>query len=409
MPTSPTLHFAAVHRDRIKDWLRYLEKPKVNFKQFARYEDELVSTLNKGLNNPQEFHDSLQLLMRVLPYFMMNLGHVEKWSPLLMEALLPAMDLRAPELQTQVFRWLGETSLKKSKHKSARESFTTALERANDGRRDDMMLAAYIGLIKLQWFDIKNSVATDAVKEILAIAQRVEDKPLRANLHYALAHAYLRIGETQVALGHAQMNYLYWIQLEDETEVGAAALTLATVYRNVTLYHDAPVGLVHAKYFLNLAWTKMSSSDYVWRNPLLSYEAGIMFMQQGDFAKAEESLSHALAKARESNTPQHIVIAHHALGLNETYLEQWEESRENLFTALRMWRSFDNHYEMANTLQGLGYLEYRSGHPEQALAYLNDALAMTSELQDVLQRDRLQNLIRQTINTVSSDSTSARG
>src|SRR5262249_52005588 len=131
-------------------------------------------------------------------------------------------------------------------------------------------------------------------------------------------------------------------------------------------------------------------------------------MQQGNFVKAEEWLSYALTKAREIGIPQNIVIAHHALGLTQTYLSKWNESRENLLAALDLWRSLDNHYELADVLQRLGSPEFKNEQYEQAQDYLNQAMEICMELQDVVQRDRLRGLIRNIIDLLPPKSTSAR-
>lgn len=375
--------------ETVADWLRYLKKSENPLNRLLPHEKELVSLLHVGLNREQEFRSSFELLTLVFPYFALTLSHSDLWSPLLMDALLMAQDIKDNELQVTLFRWWGETYLKTGQHQSASRAFNTGLERAEAGQIDDMMVAMYTGIFKLQWFDLDQDVTKPLIRQALDAAARVNDTGLRADLHDALASAYVRLRKTAVALGYGQTAFAYWYVMRNHSGLGRAAYTLAAVYTHMTQITEDKRFLDRAINYLEIARDELSHTDDVWQYPLLAYEEAGIYYQLEDYEAAASWFEQSLNEALNINSPHYVVIAHHGLGLAQAKLRLFAAGRRNLLTALKRWDDFNNAYEKGSVLVGLADLELHAGNKEKARSYLYTGLDVARCVADETMRQFL--------------------
>jgi len=385
--------------ESVSDWLRYIKNAGESLNWLAPYENNLLKVLHKGLNRERQFRKSYELLTLVFPYFALSLSHTEQWSSLLRDALLMAQDIKDNDLQVKVFRWMGEVYLKVGKHQSAHDIFSTALERAEDGHIDDMKVAVYIGLFKLQWFNIKENVTQALVKQALDTAAKLENRALQADLFDALASAYARLSDTDVALGYGQTAFAYWNSVKSHTGTGRTAYTLAAIYMFIGQLKDDKRFLNHAISFLEIAHDELAHTDDMWQYPLLAYEQAVIYFQLEDFEAASSWFQQSLSEAERMNSPQYVVIAQHGLGLAQSKLKLFSSARHYLHLAFDHWDDLKNSYEKASVLAGLAELELRAENKARAQSYIDEGLLSLEDVQDEKMRqfmkDQFQDIIKQ--------------
>ncbi|MCA0458648.1 MAG: hypothetical protein LCI00_32125 [Chloroflexi bacterium] len=366
----------------VADWLRYFEKSDEPLNRLMSYENDLIALLQTGLNREHEFRQTFELLKHVFPYFALSLSHTEQWSRLLMDALLMAQDIKDNELQVTIFRWWGEAYLKSGQHQPASNAFRIGLERAESGEINDMLVAMYTGIFKLQWFDLEQDVTQPLLQQALDAAARVRDRGLRANLYDALASAYTRLSKTQIALGYGQTAFAYWYRVGNHSGLGRAAYTLASIYIYMTQLTEDNRFLDHAIIYLEIARAELAQTDDVWQYPLLAYQQAGIYYQLEDYEVAADWYEQSLKEAVNTNAPHYIVIAHHGLGLAQAKLKLFTAGRRNLLTALKSWETLHNSYEKGSVLVGLTDLELHAGNLEKSRAYLYTGLEVARSVMD---------------------------
>jgi len=370
------------------DWNRYIRN-NGDLRWLIPYEKHLASVIRKGLFRDHTFRDTILLLKQVVPYFVTNQLNVKLWLPILMDALIQAQNLKDNRLQIEVLGFLGESHIHTGRPDSALRVFMQALERANEERFPETLVAIYIGLFKMQWFDLRNPKTDEYVQDALSVAHEVDDLDLKANLHHELARAYIRMANMPNALAHAQTSYNYWQKLQNEIGIGRAAFTLAVVYRYSAFMEKMPDYLDTAEHFLNVAKERITPDEYAGQYTVLAYETGVLHLQRGNGQEALDWLGIALSKAVVLDVPHYIAISHHGIGLAQTHLRNYPEAREHLQTAIEMWKKMENSAEESSALQALGYLEGQAGHKQLARDYLNRALGVCETLSETPQRETL--------------------
>lgn len=372
--------------ESVSDWLRYIKNADEPLNWLSPYEDNLLTLLRQGLNREHQFRKSYELLTLVFPYFALSLSHTEEWSLLLRDALLMAQDIKDNDLQVKVFRWMGEAYLKVGKHESARNVFSTALERAEAGQIDDMKVAVYTGLFKLQWFNLKEKLTQSLVNRALAVAAQLETQGLRADLFDALAFAYLHYSDTDIALGYGQMAFAYWYAVKNHSGIGRTAYTLAAIYTRAGQLMDDKRVLNQAISFLNIARDALAFTDDKWQHPLLAYEQASIYFQLEQFEEAVSWYQQSLSEAEQTNSPHYVVVAQHGLGLALAKLNQFPPARRYLLLAFDHWDAFNNSFERASVLAGLADLELRANDKLRAKAYLESGMKYLEDIEDTKMR-----------------------
>lgn len=380
------------------EWLEILLAHDGDVSVLADYEADLLAAISVSVRRDSEFHCAAELLLRTFPYFaLVRVGNTQAWSRLLSDALVELLMLRDNELLAQVLRWIGEQDIAQGKRVGAQRAFESMLARAQDGDTDEMIVAAYIGLSKLQWFEVNAEMTTHLAEQALAAAKGVTDTALKGDLHDALARAYISVADTKRAIGHAQTAILYWMPQDDPAELGRVAFTLAIAYRNAALKHNAPAGLMQADFFLEFAGERVAGSEYAWQYALLAYERGSLCHQRGDYEAAVQWYGNAFDEARQLNRLPIMAISQHGLGLALTELGNFEEARARLKAAFAHWQELGKHFEQASVMQALGHLENLAGDKRAARLHLLRARKMCSRLPPNQQRDILGRLIDDTL------------
>jgi tetratricopeptide (TPR) repeat protein len=318
----------------------------------------------------------------------------KRWSSLLFDALINAQLLQDDELQARVWAQMGESYFVAGQHSEARQAFETALQRARQGRTQEMMLAAYIGIIKLQSFRLDDGFNFAFVQEALALAQQVGDLALRMRLFSALTFVFTRRHETHLAISYGQTAYAYWYKTNDVLEMARAALTLADACRLAE-------NLVQADRFLDLAASLFNKVEYAPSYFLIAYETGVLYLHHQEYVSAQQWLIIALREAAKTDYSYNLALAYHSLGIAQIGLKQFDQAEKQLLEALAIWEKLDHRYHHAHNYHALGYLEGERGNKKQALEYLYTALNECLETPEIQAQHVLEQMIRSTIDELN--------
>jgi len=377
----------------IHDWLEQAQNHADDPRWLTEHEDTLYTVVKGGLRRDHEFHDAVELLMTVVPHYALVLYHPQRWSPLLFEALVQAQDFRDSEMQIRILTQMGEAYITRGKNDAAHEAFTIAIERAGEGHLKEMMLAAYIGLIRMQSASMGDEYDPNLLARATALSLEIDDLGLKAFLHQSLSLAYIYRRETVDAIEHGQIAYVYWHYLGHELELAKTLYLLSAAYRFAWR-------LKRAEDLLQIAARSFENTAYNRQFAILAYEAGAQYVQSKDYDTAIQWLLIALREAVTIDVTHLIASSYHALGIAQTGLGYYEEAEANLKQAITKWEKLNNYYELANAHQAMGNLENKRRQPENALTWLQKALELGMHTPPSYQRTWLENHIRETIDEI---------
>lgn len=372
-------------RERLDDLLAHTN----DLKWLAANADMLYGTLESALNYPPQVNDAIEGLIAICPY-MFTRSDFKRWSALLFDALINAQLFQDDDLQARVWAQMGESYYMAGQHSEARQAFETALERAWQGRTQEMMLSAYIGIMKLQSARLDGSFNLEFVQETLALARHVDDLDLRARLYSELTGVFTRRHETPLAIGYGQTAYAYWHKTSRVLDKARTAFMLADAYR-------VAGHLGQADHFLEEAASLFTQVEYARSYWLIAYETGLLYLNHQEYVSAQQWLTIALREAGKLEHPYNLAVSYHSLGIVQTGLKQFDEAAKKLLVALAIWEELDHPYYYAHAYQALGYLEGQRRNKPQALIYFDDALREALRVPEMQGRETLQQLIRESI------------
>src|SRR5690606_11313698 len=130
---------------------------------------------------------------------------------------------------------------------------------------NEMMLAAYIGLIRMQSISVGNEYDPDLINQALTLSHEISDLSLKAALHQSLALAYTYAGEKVAAIEHGQIAYIYWHHLNNELETAKTLYVLSAAYRFMWK-------LARAEALLQIASEQFGNTEYNRQYSVLAYE-----------------------------------------------------------------------------------------------------------------------------------------
>ncbi len=375
----------AALRERLDDLLEH----KNDLKWLAAHADTLYGTLESALNHPPQINDAIEGLIAICPYVFTR-SDFRRWSSLLFDALVNAQLLRDDDLQARVWAQMGESYYIAGQHSEAQQAFETALERAQQGRTQEMLLAAYIGIIKLQSYRLDGGFNLEFVQEALLLARQVGDLALQMRLFSALTFVFTRRQETQAAISYGQMAYIYWHKTGNILEAARTALMLADAYRLAE-------NLAQAERFLEVAASLFTQVEYARSYWLVAYETGVLYLHRQEYVSAQQWLTLALREAGKLEHSYNRALSYHSLGIAQTELKQFSAAEQSLEAALVIWERLDHLHYRAHAYQALGYLEGQQGNVQAALDYLHAAQRVCSQTPEMQARQYLEQLINDSI------------
>ncbi|HEX2906237.1 MAG TPA: hypothetical protein VHO69_05210 [Phototrophicaceae bacterium] len=373
-----------------REWLAYLQKYQPDTSLLLAHETDLHEATRRGLQIDWEVEDAIELLMLVFPLFGLVLAHLETWWALLLDALDQAQKLRNSATQIKILTQLGESYVVFGKQAAAQNAFVLALERARERRWQEMMLAAYIGLVRAQTYHLNHEFNVNLSHQLAALADAVRDEKLRALAHQTLATVYGVVEDWPLALGHGQTAYFYWQHQKDHLGMAQTAFLIAVIYRKMRRFDLAT-------FFFDRSQESFAQTNYTRQYGLNAYEEGVACLQTNDYEAAEQWFQMALQEFNQLSSPYDLAMSHHGLGLALTGLRHSENARQHLKQAIFLWQQLNNQYEQANAYQAMAYLEGLEGHRETALAFIERAERECRKLPPAVKKcERLQKHIEET-------------
>jgi tetratricopeptide (TPR) repeat protein len=374
-------------------WLKLIYQHSDNGRWLSEHENDLYAATKDALYRNPTFHEGVDLLMLVGPYYAFVVLHTQKWLPLFLEAYLQAQDLRDNEIQIQILTQLGEAYLASGKNEMARESFKIALKRAQEGAVKESELLTYIGLIRIQSVSMGDEYDPQLLSLALNLSHEIDDVSLKAQAEETVLLAYIHQRETAKAIEHGQIAYILWHHLDNRLEMAKTLYLLSVAYRTELM-------LGRAEALLQIAADFFENTEYNRQYIILAHDTAVLYLLQKEYEPAAQWATVALREASSIDVKAHIVSSHHVLGLAQTGLGQYDDAAKNLQQAMKGWEELNNYYEIASTRQAMGNLENKRKHPAEALKWLEVALEWCKKAAESRQRDWLEDHIRATIDEI---------
>jgi tetratricopeptide (TPR) repeat protein len=360
-------------------WMVELYCNRHNDEWIAEHTTDLQKAVREALFTPHLRRDAVIMLKILGPYFTTH-HQWRQWLPLLMDALVMAQQMHDNDEQTWFWRSIASLFAFEGQHAMANRALYSALFYADISDTPSAILRAYIGLIRLQMIHQDESFNDEFVRQVHEYAVQVNQPSLWAELHQALAMAYVYRGDTLRALSYAQTAFAYWRTTRQILETARIAYTLAQIYRQLRLF-------TLADYYLQI-----SQDEYNKKRVSVAavyYEKALLMMDQKDPTEAIHWLKKALQGFKYLDAKKQEAAVYHAMGL--AYLEKrmYTHSLNNLTNARKRWEELDNSLEIAKSYHALSTLEWRIGSPSRAVDHAQTTLQIARDLPESYERDYL--------------------
>lgn len=347
----------------------------------------LQKVLLRGLNTDATFHEAVETLLAVTS-FIHKQDDQTQWQRITWDALVGALNLRDSGLQAQILPTFSRFHLLEGKHQLARKTIENARDRALEMNNDAALLEAYIRLFELLFFQPTEISRHEVVEQVLQLAKKVNQIHLTIQLHYALAHFNNRWGDWERALGHGQFAYALARHNGDREYLARTAYLLVSI----CWLSSCPA----AKHFLRVALTIDTSPLPIHDQVTALMHTGGLYYEMGNVAEAASGFAAAIKLLEPLNRPNYLAAAYQGLALAQIRLKQFDEAESNLLHAQKIWKKHGSALDIANLRFTQGFLEAWRGKQAFALEYLDEALALCSDIPDMASRDALRKLILET-------------
>jgi tetratricopeptide (TPR) repeat protein len=383
--------------DTTHNWLQEIDSHYDDREWLQVNIQQVYEGIRDALFKPHLLQLGVDLLVKIYP-FLLTTPHIKSWLSMLFHAMTETMKLGDSDRLMRIWECMGEGQLAVGNARMASSSFASALIRAKEADALHVMMDAYINLFRVQGLRRDERFQDDMVVEAVQLSEQLDDPVLQARLFHGIACAYLARGETMNALGYGQMAYAGWHKLGDDFGMAGTAFSLAIACRGRGL-------LKQAERYLGLAKDAYLRTNDPVQYALMAYEEGSLCRKAGDFVGAVQWRKLALREFNRLEPPHfqlhHVALAHHALGNAYVELKEFDQGRESLRTALKLWEQLDNKYEQASTWITLGYLEGQKQNNRRARKYLKRARAVCQKVPEMNSRTYLEELIDQSFDELN--------
>jgi tetratricopeptide (TPR) repeat protein len=342
---------------------------------------EVSRYLNFANTEPQDKRRLGRIAMRVwdvvLPIVALYEQDVWRWSQLLSDDVTRFFNTSGNNVL--LLHYPAQVALMLGAALEAETGYQLLLEHAQDSHNQRAQLIAIIGKIRTYTNRLSLNFSPLLVSRALALAAVVNQPRLTAQLHQALAMVYNYQAETAQALAHGQMALVLWACLlgKHSLEYGQTCFVLGQCLRQLD---NVP---------LALRYHEMTSAVYALyppalRQSALDFEMGCIDYHQGQFAAARDAFRYVRADLTKMGQLDQVNLRnlarqhwratlYQAIGMTNIYLRQYDDARDDLLTALELWRNIRNEYEEANTLHVLAIAVRWLNRPDDAVQYLAQA------------------------------------
>ncbi len=381
---------SGISNDVVREWLDRIQFHAYDHAWLNKWSDRIAQILWAALNRDAFLVEATNSLVRIAPH-MLTHHDVDEWVQLLFTALGRAYDIHDDELQGRLYSIMGQGHTLQGSVKQARTTYELAIEHAEDYITDrliaeEIKLMAYIGLFRTQTYLYTDQFTPELVSTVCALARKIDEPMLTANLYQALAAAYAHRAELEPALGYGMTALGYWYLRGRPLEIAKSAQILALAYSRQML-------LPQAQQAAELAYRHVEAADNSQYAAIIGYERGIIASQQAQWEPAERWLKTARDGFHTLGWEQHVAMVDRSLALTYIPQRRFAEAESRLNEAASLWEREQNVYERAGNAATTGYLEAERGHLEAAIRHYEHALALCAQLPEMEARD----LLRQSI------------
>jgi tetratricopeptide (TPR) repeat protein len=349
-------------------------------------ENAIRESIYDGLRHNPEMRCAFQLLEKLVHIYIVDFFHPAEWSPILEAALIEAQDLRDVPVMTFVISQLAEARYQLGRNKGALAAFEIALDRAQTNDLEQMELAAYIGLIRVQATNLSADFEPDLFEKAIQRTQIIGKSETRAALCQALALAYINRWELAEGLRWARKSFYQWRTMGEDKEAAQTCYLIAVAFRMAQKYKQAIR-------WLNRGEEYFGFTLYVKQVMLIPHERGVVLYQMNQHESARTWLLESLKVSEDLNASHYIYASQYMLGATQIELDKLDEAERLLNLAKEGWLAYGNNYELIITTIGLSHLSRKREDRMRAEAYLQEAEALITELRSTSQQDNLKRII----------------
>ncbi len=394
----------SIANDVVRQWLDRVQFHAYDQAWLTMQADRIAQILWAALNRGEFSLEATNTLITIAPH-MLTHHDVDGWVQLLFTALGGAYNIHDDELQGRLYAIMGQGHTLQGSVKQARTTYELAIGHAEDYITDRLLaeeieLMAYIGLFRTQTYLYTDQFSPERVTEVCALARKIDDPMLTANLYQALAGAYAHRADLERALGYGMTALGYWYQRGRPLEIARAAHTLAMAYSRQSL-------LVQAEQAVEIACRHVERAGNDQYTAIIGYERGIIASQQAKWEQAENWLRIARAGFAALGWDQHKAMVDRSIALTYIPQHRYGEAETHLNEAASIWARNENWYERAGVMATRGYLEAERGNSDTALRHYEEALVLCKQIPEMAARDLLyDSIIADLGNYIGSTSTS---
>jgi tetratricopeptide (TPR) repeat protein len=373
-------------RDFLSECLTTIDQQAHNHAWLMENVGCIHKILRAALNVAPLVHQAIGVFVRLVPFFMLIDDYADPLDNS-MVALLQAMDLRDPNLMTQIAGAMASFSPFKGDIRRAFVSADTALGYVNAATDDDAKLHGCIRIIQAWSYRHFIGMPAHLISEAERLALISHDHFLVTEYHLTMAHLHIHRHEFDHAVEHAAIALTFADDLRADSFKMRALFMLGVAHR---LRGD----LEMAEGFIRDALDLRDGVKSKRRIGNLLCELANLRFEQREYAEAEKHYQEALAIFTELKMPYMIILAKHGLGIVWTVQERFDDARGVLNEVLDEYRWNGNLYGVADMKFALGRLEARARRPRIARQYLRGAEGLLKRLEPTPAHEKLLHWVR---------------
>lgn len=342
--------------------------------------------LQSALETDPLVHRAISLFTQLVPDFLLTDSFTVPLERAF-QALLRAMDLKDPNLLTQIVSLMASLHPLKGEVHRAYQNVSTAIRYAQDATEIEARLRAYVRIIEALSYRRFANMPPTLIEETLRLTSMIVDPRLMAEVHLVMAHMYNHTEELKKALDHGHTAFSLADQLQDNTFKMRSRLMLAVTCR---LMGDTNA----AEDYIQSAFEFKDGVSSERRLGFMLCELAGLRFEQKNYAEAEQIYLRAKAIFEKLQQRNHVVLADHGLGLVWTQMKRYDDARTVLFRVLDEYRWNHNTYGVADISYALGRCEMLAGNVRAALTFLRTAHGLAYQLDPSPARDYLLHWIQ---------------
>ncbi len=353
------------------DWLSDMAED--NPQWIKAHPQAVERVIERGLDAPMHYFKTVGTLLKLLPNALSDAESGSWFNGVCEQVATHPQEANTPF----------KIGFREVMHEFQQEIGMYGARAAASKERLEALLNTYIKLIKVLNFSHSRLNGNELIDEAQAIANKLGNRALTAQLNQTLALYYAHYGLRDLAILYGKQAFSEYVNLYDSPGIADAACTLAIIYRIDFQYKEADLYLEHA---LNAALEHRHEKQFA----TLFYEQGVRCYQGNDFRLAQTFYETALEIFIEYEAVYQIAMTKQALAQVHGYLSDFDKAMSLLMEARRVWEELDVPYEWVNSFFVESDIERLRGNRELALRMMKQTIDKANAMiDDIPMRDYL--------------------